>query len=140
MTEITCTFNFCYGHRLLGYDGKCSRLHGHNARLEVTFGAEELVDGFVIDFTIAKQLVKKIIDADYDHFMILESTDPVAAYLVDTNEPCRIVLYRPTAELLATALIEEIRAALETSEAPWTVFVKRVVLWETVDNSVTVTL
>ena len=23
---------FCYGHRLLDYDGKCQNLHGHNAQ------------------------------------------------------------------------------------------------------------
>lgn len=140
MTEVTCTFKFCYGHRLLGYDGKCSRLHGHNARLDVTFGASELVDGFVLDFTIAKQLVKKIIDAGYDHYMILEDGDLVAGYLYANDEPFISVRYRPTAENIAEAILNEIAQALEASEAPWTVFVKRVVLWETDDNKVEATL
>jgi 6-pyruvoyltetrahydropterin/6-carboxytetrahydropterin synthase len=36
MITATRVFNFCYGHKLPNYVGKCSNLHGHNADLEVT--------------------------------------------------------------------------------------------------------
>src|ERR671929_242125 len=32
MFRITRELHFCYGHRLLNYDGKCRHLHGHNGK------------------------------------------------------------------------------------------------------------
>ena len=32
MFRVTKEIHFCYGHRLLNYDGKCRHLHGHNGR------------------------------------------------------------------------------------------------------------
>ena len=36
MFRVTREIDFCYGHRLLNYDGKCSYLHGHNGRAIIT--------------------------------------------------------------------------------------------------------
>ncbi len=33
---------FCYGHRLLNYDGKCKHLHGHNGRVIISLEAPTL--------------------------------------------------------------------------------------------------
>ena len=33
--RITKLIDFCYGHRLMNYAGKCRFLHGHNGRIEV---------------------------------------------------------------------------------------------------------
>ena len=33
--KVTKVIDFCYGHRLLKYDGKCKNLHGHNGVLEI---------------------------------------------------------------------------------------------------------
>ena len=42
---------FCYGHRLLDYDGKCRNLHGHNGQLEIEVDSGGLDPlGMVIDF------------------------------------------------------------------------------------------
>ncbi len=32
MFRLTQEIDFCYGHRLLNYSGKCRHLHGHNGR------------------------------------------------------------------------------------------------------------
>ena len=50
--KITKSIDFCYGHRLLEYDGKCKHLHGHNGLIEVDIEADSLDDlGMVMDFT-----------------------------------------------------------------------------------------
>ena len=39
MFSVSRQIDFCYGHRLMGYSGKCRHLHGHNGRavMRVTF-------------------------------------------------------------------------------------------------------
>ena len=36
MFRVSREINFCYGHRLLNYPGKCCHLHGHNGKLTIT--------------------------------------------------------------------------------------------------------
>ena len=36
MFRVSREIDFCYGHRLLNYDGKCKYLHGHNGRAIIT--------------------------------------------------------------------------------------------------------
>ena len=35
MYVVTKRIDFCYGHRLLDYDGVCKHPHGHNAAVEI---------------------------------------------------------------------------------------------------------
>ena len=35
MYSVTKRIDFCYGHRLLNYDGVCKHPHGHNAVAEI---------------------------------------------------------------------------------------------------------
>ena len=59
--RVTKTIDFCYGHRLLDYDGKCRYLHGHNALLEVDIESDSLDElGMVIDFGDVRDLVKGV--------------------------------------------------------------------------------
>ena len=52
MFRVTRQIDFCYGHRLLNYSGKCRFLHGHNGRAVITIEAEQLDErGMVLDFT-----------------------------------------------------------------------------------------
>ena len=39
MFRVTREINFCYGHRLLNYDGKCRYLHGHNGTAVIAIEA-----------------------------------------------------------------------------------------------------
>ena len=42
MYRVTREIDFCYGHRLLNYEGKCRHLHGHNGRAVITLQGPEL--------------------------------------------------------------------------------------------------
>ncbi|HLB03050.1 MAG TPA: 6-carboxytetrahydropterin synthase, partial [Nitrospiria bacterium] len=42
MYKVTKHILFCYGHRLLNYDGKCKHLHGHNGRVEIELTSPKL--------------------------------------------------------------------------------------------------
>jgi 6-pyruvoyltetrahydropterin/6-carboxytetrahydropterin synthase len=105
--EIT----FCYGHRLLNYDGKCRHLHGHNGRAIITLEAEKLdAQGMVVDFTRLKRVVGGWIEEALDHKMILRQDDPALSFLRSQGEPVFVVDVNPTAENIA-GLIYEYTAA-----------------------------
>ena len=36
MYRVTREIEFCYGHRLLNYSGKCRHPHGHNGKIEIS--------------------------------------------------------------------------------------------------------
>ncbi|HTN74144.1 MAG TPA: 6-carboxytetrahydropterin synthase, partial [Pirellulaceae bacterium] len=42
MYRVSREIDFCYGHRLLNYDGKCKYLHGHNGRAVITIESDTL--------------------------------------------------------------------------------------------------
>lgn len=119
--------DFCYGHRLLNYDGKCKYLHGHNGRVEIELEGEELDErGMVIDFGEIKSVMKKWIDENLDHRMILHRDDPVGDHLKEQGEPIYFVDENPTAETIAKLIFDQ------THEHGFPVV--RVVLWETPDS------
>src|SRR6202030_4107161 len=63
MFRVTREMSFCYGHRLLNYDGKCRHLHGHNGRAVLTLEADRLdALGMVMDFSRIKRVVSAWID------------------------------------------------------------------------------
>ena len=58
MFSVTREISFCYGHRLLNYNGKCKHLHGHNGKAVITLEAPTLDQlGMVMDFTQLKRVV-----------------------------------------------------------------------------------
>src|SRR3989338_7132546 len=72
MFKVTRQIHFCYGHRLLHYNGKCSYLHGHNGRLEIELQSNRLDRrGMVFDFKDIKEVIQGWIDKNLDHRMIL---------------------------------------------------------------------
>jgi 6-pyruvoyltetrahydropterin/6-carboxytetrahydropterin synthase len=107
MYRVTREISFCYGHRLLNYDGKCRFLHGHNGRAVITLEAETLDDrGMVLDFSEIKQVVSTWIDANLDHKMILHRDDPVLPLLREKAEPVFVMEVNPTAESIARLIFE----------------------------------
>jgi 6-pyruvoyltetrahydropterin/6-carboxytetrahydropterin synthase len=122
--QITKVIEFAYGHRLLEHGGKCRYLHGHNGMAEVDIDAEQLDRlGMVIDFGDVNEVVKKWIDENLDHRMLLNRADPVLPTLQAAGEPIYVMEDNPTAENIA-ALIW--RAAHEAG-----LQVSEVRLWET---------
>ncbi|MCX7886329.1 MAG: 6-carboxytetrahydropterin synthase [Verrucomicrobiae bacterium] len=110
MFKVTKTIDFCYGHRLLNYHGKCRHLHGHNARLEVDIALPSLdARGMVEDFTEIKQILKTWIDATLDHRMLLWKEDPMAPVLRERGEVFVELDVNPTAENIAKIVFDYAR-------------------------------
>lgn len=62
MYELTVTSHFSGAHRLRYLHGKCEELHGHNWKIEVSVASAKLNrEGVVIDFTLLKQKVEKVL-------------------------------------------------------------------------------
>ncbi len=102
MFRVTREIDFCYGHRLLDYEGKCRHLHGHNGRVVITLAAPGLDErGMVLDFSDIKRVVSQWIDDTLDHRMILHRDDPVAPVLAEMGEPMILLSDNPTAENIA---------------------------------------
>ena len=75
MFRVTREIDFCYGHRLLNYDGKCKYLHGHNGRAVIAIEAPQLDErGMVLDFSDIKDVVSHWIDENLDHRMLCTAT------------------------------------------------------------------
>ena len=107
MYQVTRQIDFCYGHRLLNYEGKCKYLHGHNGRALITIEAPQLDHrGMVIDFSEIKQVVSTWIDETLDHRMILDRKDPAVAMLEKLGEPMCLIDENPTAENIAKLIFE----------------------------------
>jgi 6-pyruvoyltetrahydropterin/6-carboxytetrahydropterin synthase len=102
MYRVTREIHFCYGHRLLNYDGKCRHLHGHNGRAVLSFAAPGLDTlGMVLDFTRIKRVVGAWIDEALDHKMLLHKDDPALPLLRQLGEPVYVMDVNPTAENIA---------------------------------------
>ena len=111
MFQVTREIRFCYGHRLLNYDGKCRHLHGHNGRAVITLAADRLdALGMVVDFSTIKRVVSVWIDANLDHRMILHKDDPVLPHLKAQGEPVFLMDVNPTAENIARLIYEFVAA------------------------------
>ena len=127
MFRVSKELHFCYGHRLLNYDGKCRFLHGHNARAVVTVEAAALDTlGMVVDFSRLKQVLGCWIDETLDHKMLLHRDDPVIPELRRQGEPFVTLDVNPTAENIAKLIFDTARR----EGLP----VVEVTLWET-ENS-----
>jgi 6-pyruvoyltetrahydropterin/6-carboxytetrahydropterin synthase len=107
-----------YGHRLYGYEGKCSRQHGHNARVTLTIEGEALdAQGFVCDFYEVRTVLLKAL-ARFDHFLVLGPGDPLVEMYEAAGEPFARFDHPPTAEHLARWVLREV-ATLKPAGAPW---------------------
>jgi 6-pyruvoyltetrahydropterin/6-carboxytetrahydropterin synthase len=107
MYRVTREIRFCYGHRLLHYDGKCKHLHGHNGRAVISLEAPQLDSlGMVMDFSHIKEVVTSWIDQTLDHKMLLHQDDPVLPFLRQLGEPVYILQVNPTAENIARLIYD----------------------------------
>lgn len=94
--------HFCYGHRLMRYDGKCKYLHGHNARVEIEMKADHCDQrGMVIDFGDIEAVFEKWLEDKLDHKMLLSKKDPLVLGLKRLKQPLYLMDENPTAEAIA---------------------------------------
>ena len=111
MYSVTKRIEFCYGHRLMNYDGVCRYPHGHNAVVEIDIRAEQLdARNMVADFGEIKTIVKGWIDRELDHKMILRHDDPLVVPLQALGEPIYLLESNPTVERIAKLIFDEGRA------------------------------
>ncbi|MFB3853984.1 MAG: 6-pyruvoyl tetrahydropterin synthase family protein [Vicinamibacterales bacterium] len=107
MYSVTKRIDFCYGHRLLDYDGICKHPHGHNAVAEVEVRTGSLDSrNMVCDFSDIKRVVKGWIDREIDHKMVLRRDDPLLAPLQALREPVYVVDSNPTVEHIAKLIFD----------------------------------
>lgn len=107
MFRVTREIDFCYGHRLLNYDGKCKYLHGHNGRAVIAIESPKLDErGMVLDFSDIKNVVSNWIDENLDHRMLLHRDDPAVPVLREMGEPMYLLDTNPTAENIARLIFE----------------------------------
>jgi 6-pyruvoyltetrahydropterin/6-carboxytetrahydropterin synthase len=125
MYLVTKRIEFCYGHRLLDYNGICKHPHGHNAVVEVDVRTDRLDErNMVADFSDIKRVVKGWIDRELDHKMILRHDDPLVAPLRALGEPVFTLESNPTVERIAKLIFEMSRdcgidiAAVRVWETP----------------------
>lgn len=110
MYSVTKRIEFCYGHRLLDYDGICKHPHGHNAVAEIDVRTDALdTRNMVCDFSDIKRIVKGWIDRELDHKMILRQDDPLLPSLKQLGEPVFIVESNPTVERIARLIFDYAR-------------------------------
>jgi 6-pyruvoyltetrahydropterin/6-carboxytetrahydropterin synthase len=109
---------FAAAHTLRDYPGACSRMHGHNWKVELEADASTLDEiGMGIDFRKMKTAAREVGDS-LDH-----------RYL---NELEPFTTVNPTAENIAAYLYREISSKLNSD----TIRVSAVTLWETERASV----
>ena len=107
MYLVTKRIDFCYGHRLLEYDGVCKHPHGHNAIVEVDVRTDRLDSrNMVADFSDIKRVVKGWIDRELDHKMILRQDDPLVEPLTRLNEPVFTLESNPPVERIAKLIFD----------------------------------
>lgn len=124
MYSVTKEIHFCYGHRLLNYEGKCKHLHGHNGRVQVELGSAKLDPReMVFDFADINRVIKSWIDETLDHTLILCEKDPLISDLKRKNERFMTIKTNPTAEAIAKLIYDY----AVSQKFP----VQAVTLWET---------
>ena len=128
MYQLTTHASFDSAHFLSGYEGKCSNIHGHRWKLEVTVQSETLeqtgqIRGMVVDFGQLKDDIKKLAD-EFDHSLIIEDGTTVkmglfgedgtlkektVEALKEENFKMIFVDFRPTAESFAKYFYDRVK-------------------------------
>ena len=124
MYRVTREIEFCYGHRLLNYDGKCRHLHGHNGRAVITLEGPGLDRrGMLVDFGDIKRQVQQLDRREPRSQHAALPRRSALPVLRERGERVFVMDENPTAENIARLIYERGReAGLPVVE---------VVLWET---------
>ena len=87
MFRVTREFEFCFGHRLMDYDGKC-RQPAWAQRQGVRHARGRPLDrlGMVVDFVEIKRVIGTWIDDTLDHTLLLQKDDPLVKTLRAAGE------------------------------------------------------
>ena len=117
---LNVTLDFSAAHCLRGYEGKCSRVHGHNYRVQAEIASSELNTlGIAIDYFDVKRLLSSLVK-QLDHYNI--------------NDIPPFDTINPTAENIAQWFFQQLKHNLHNHPEP--VRLTAVTLWESDDFSV----
>jgi len=92
MYEVRVEGGFAAAHRLLHYNGKCERLHGHNYKVRIWAKGSSLGEGgMLVDFSLLKAAMAKVLSV-LDHSDLNEievfrqdpSAERIAHYIFDS--------------------------------------------------------
>lgn len=110
MYRLRTKTDFDAAHWLEGYEGKCSRLHGHLWVLEA-FVVGETLDkiGFIMDFGVIKEALREIVN-DLDHYCLNDDVPEIG---------------NPTAENLARYIYNRLKPTI-----PDTGRLEKIRVWE----------
>lgn len=113
MYEISITTHFSAAHRLVGYNGACADLHGHNWEVDVFIRGDSLDElGMLVDFREVKRAVGSAL-AELDH--------------KDLNEVSIFANKNPTSENIAAYLFDKLSGAFDSDRCE----VQRITVHET---------
>ncbi|MSQ32213.1 MAG: 6-carboxytetrahydropterin synthase [Dehalococcoidia bacterium] len=106
--KVTKAIDFCYGHRLRDYDGKCKNVHGHNGRAEFDLTSAKLDKrSMVVDFSDIADAMRNWINNNLDHAMLMRKDDPMLPIFKKNKQPCYVMDNNPTAESIAKLLFDK---------------------------------
>ncbi len=72
------------GHRVVGHEGKCRFLHGHNYRIHFDCTVPSLDEiGRVIDFSVIKSTLCAWLEHTWDHRFLMWEKDPILGAMQD---------------------------------------------------------
>lgn len=111
--ELKVSGSFAAAHRLMGYQGKCRYLHGHNWKVVIGLEVDRLDDvGIGVDFGILKHVLNSVLK-QFDHKLLVNGSDTDLLDVVlkgkDSGGLFDIVVLEgnPTAELLSNIIKEK---------------------------------
>ncbi|MBX3419404.1 MAG: 6-carboxytetrahydropterin synthase [Pirellulaceae bacterium] len=134
---------FCAGHRLVGHEGKCVHLHGHNYVVEIYVTGSKVDSlGRIVDFAVINRLFKDWIDNHWDHGFVLWDQDLEAIRAIESVQPARVykIPYNPTAENMAAYLLHQIGPKLLAELPDYDLRLTKVILCETEKSAAIVEL
>ena len=116
MFELKVRDHISSAHTLHGYDGPCSRVHGHTWKVEVTVAGQQLDStGLLADFKVLKKKLKDVL-MPLDH--------------VDLNQLPAFANCNPSTENLARHIYAQLAPAVTPLK------LKHVQVWESDTASV----
>ena len=117
MFGVKVFLEFSAAHHIRGYDGECSRPHGHNFKVEIeaqTPGLNSI--GIAFDFKDLKRLAKELVDR-FDH----QDLNTVEPFIKEIN---------PTAETLCQYFFEELERKISRVDALKNLTLRKVTILE----------
>jgi 6-pyruvoyltetrahydropterin/6-carboxytetrahydropterin synthase len=120
MYELTVQRTFSAAHHLRDYEGPCSRMHGHNYRMEITVaGPQPLQNGMLLDFGQLKAICDEVLD-ELDHRCLNDL--PAFAEQNVTSENVAAHVYRQIADKLPFPGIKIARVRLWESDTSYVTY------------------